>query len=130
MLKIQVAAGIYALGREVAILKLMYRISSTLSAEKPCKANINTKAKTKSKLSRAFRRPSAVRLVLDLIDPLAVSGVEAPVIDSNALLSRGCRTKRMARYGMLSLKPAYCPSELSTFLPNSQPSDSRCSYFL
>ena len=48
MLKIHVVAGTISRGRAVAILKLAYSMTSIFSAEKPCKADMYTRAKMKS----------------------------------------------------------------------------------
>ena len=72
MLKIQVAAGMASRGSVVAMLKLIYRISRILSAEKPCNAEMKMSEKKRSKVNRDLSLFSAAILLLaDSTDPLA-----------------------------------------------------------
>ena len=109
----------------------MYSISKTFSAEKPCKAIKKITLKPTSKEILWFIRPSAVEdSGAEPSSESALSGMnfEEGVgsllrMESYSLRRRGWSVKTTKRYGTLSLKLAYCWSELSTLRPGIQPGD-------
>ena len=77
MLKSQVAAGMASRGIVVAIVKLIYKMRSILSAEKPCNAEMKISEKERSKVSRDLSLFSADTLVFNnFAEPLACGAAD------------------------------------------------------